>query len=151
MPGSDTPHLHQTVTNPTHSGWNQLKVVLADELLDAGKIPGLVAGGGCHRDSMCRRGRLLRAKRAHAQANDALPGHTLMVVRPSLWLQDAPQAGKAGQAVADVDAALLAYNYEALSLSSWPVDSMVRLHTFTSISMPLRDKSRSALWARMPK
>jgi hypothetical protein len=26
MPGSDTPHLHQTVTNPTHSGWNQLIV-----------------------------------------------------------------------------------------------------------------------------
>ena len=24
MPGSDTPHLHQTVTNPSQAGWNQL-------------------------------------------------------------------------------------------------------------------------------
>jgi hypothetical protein len=25
-PGSDTPHLHQTVTNPSQTGWNQLKI-----------------------------------------------------------------------------------------------------------------------------
>ena len=24
MPGSDTPQLHQTVTNPSQAGWNQL-------------------------------------------------------------------------------------------------------------------------------
>jgi hypothetical protein len=24
MPGSDTPHLRQTVTNPSQTGWNQL-------------------------------------------------------------------------------------------------------------------------------
>ena len=24
MPGSDTPHLYQTVTNPSQAGWNQL-------------------------------------------------------------------------------------------------------------------------------
>jgi len=24
MPGSDTPHLHQTVTNQSQAGWNQL-------------------------------------------------------------------------------------------------------------------------------
>jgi hypothetical protein len=26
MPGSDTPHLDQTVTNPSQAGWNQLTV-----------------------------------------------------------------------------------------------------------------------------
>jgi hypothetical protein len=26
MPDSDTPHLHQTVTNPSQAGWNQLSV-----------------------------------------------------------------------------------------------------------------------------
>jgi hypothetical protein len=26
MPGSDTPHLHQIVTNPSQAGWNQLYV-----------------------------------------------------------------------------------------------------------------------------
>ena len=26
MPGSDTPHLHQTVTNPSQAGWNGLGV-----------------------------------------------------------------------------------------------------------------------------
>ena len=31
MPGSDTPHLHQTVTNPSQAGWNQL-TVLFDEV-----------------------------------------------------------------------------------------------------------------------
>ena len=28
MPGSDTPHLHQTVTNPSQAGWNGLTVLL---------------------------------------------------------------------------------------------------------------------------
>jgi hypothetical protein len=30
MSGSDTPHLRQTVTNPSQAGWNQLKVALHD-------------------------------------------------------------------------------------------------------------------------
>jgi hypothetical protein len=29
MPGGDTPHLHQTVTNPLQAGWNQLTDVIA--------------------------------------------------------------------------------------------------------------------------
>jgi hypothetical protein len=33
MPGSDTPHLPQTVTNPTHSGWNQLRVAVSRPIL----------------------------------------------------------------------------------------------------------------------
>jgi len=33
MPGSDTPHLHQPVTNPSQAGWNQLTVYTPIEYL----------------------------------------------------------------------------------------------------------------------
>ena len=40
MPGSDTPHLHQTVTNPSQAGWNQLNVSAETLLMQAGLFAG---------------------------------------------------------------------------------------------------------------